>query len=290
MNGTFQPVWGEAPSGMKYLPHQWPVMPMPMMYAPHDADPNGPPRGPHMFACPPIPPHPHMPHTYPYGMMGWNGDDIHRRRKPSRRRRRRGDRSRRAEHARLLDKESGGGGDEDRGDGGDGGEGSKSKNKDRPFATNGSYTVPITLMAQMGLLPGPQDSSEGSHRRNNEGATPKDQTEPKASILDPNKDLLQALSTQLEYYFSVDNLVKDLFLRNNMDSRGYVDVSVLAPFNRIQQLTSDKDSILLAAKRSPLLKVRGESIRVRENPQKWLFPQPQSPQEQQQAFSGSDDE
>ena len=44
-----------------------------------------------------------------------------------------------------------------------------------------------------------------------------------------------------EYYFSIDNLCKDMFLRNNMDSQGYVLLSVIAEFKRIKALTEDMD-------------------------------------------------
>jgi la-related protein 1 len=44
-----------------------------------------------------------------------------------------------------------------------------------------------------------------------------------------------------EYYFSIDNLCKDMFLRNNMDSQGYVLLSVIADFKRIKALTEDMD-------------------------------------------------
>src|SRR5271168_2172760 len=44
-----------------------------------------------------------------------------------------------------------------------------------------------------------------------------------------------------EYYFSIDNLCKDMYLRNNMDSQGYVFLSVIADFKRIKTLTEDMD-------------------------------------------------
>lgn len=44
---------------------------------------------------------------------------------------------------------------------------------------------------------------------------------------------------QIEYYFSVDNLCKDMFLRKNMDSQGYVPLRVVANFKRIKALTEE---------------------------------------------------
>ena len=42
-----------------------------------------------------------------------------------------------------------------------------------------------------------------------------------------------------EYYFSIDNLCKDLFLRKHMDSQGWVPLSVVAGFKRIKTLIED---------------------------------------------------
>ncbi|KAL1998677.1 hypothetical protein VTN02DRAFT_5759 [Thermoascus thermophilus] len=53
--------------------------------------------------------------------------------------------------------------------------------------------------------------------------------------------LMSMISMQLEYYFSVDNLCKDLFLRKHMDSQGFVLLSFIASFKRIKNLTEDLD-------------------------------------------------
>jgi la-related protein 1 len=51
------------------------------------------------------------------------------------------------------------------------------------------------------------------------------------------------LTRYREYYFSVDNLCKDVFLRKNMDSQGFVLLSFIANFNRVKQLTTDIELI-----------------------------------------------
>ncbi|KAB8078978.1 hypothetical protein BDV29DRAFT_121393 [Aspergillus leporis] len=51
--------------------------------------------------------------------------------------------------------------------------------------------------------------------------------------------LMSMISMQLEYYFSVDNLCKDLFLRRHMDSQGFVPLAFIAGFKRIKTLTED---------------------------------------------------
>ena len=40
-----------------------------------------------------------------------------------------------------------------------------------------------------------------------------------------------------EYYFSTDNLQRDFFLRRKMTPEGYLPLSLIASFNRVQQLT-----------------------------------------------------
>jgi hypothetical protein len=45
--------------------------------------------------------------------------------------------------------------------------------------------------------------------------------------------------SQIQWYFSQDNLVKDVFLRKHMDGQGFVPVSLIAGFNRVQQLVAD---------------------------------------------------
>ncbi|KIW44315.1 uncharacterized protein PV06_05333 [Exophiala oligosperma] len=55
--------------------------------------------------------------------------------------------------------------------------------------------------------------------------------------------LLSMVMTQIEYYFSIDNLCKDLFLRKHMDGQGYVPLRVIANFKRIKTLTEDNMTI-----------------------------------------------
>ena len=55
--------------------------------------------------------------------------------------------------------------------------------------------------------------------------------------------LMSMVSAQLEYYFSIENLCKDMYLRSHMDSQGWVPLSVIAGFNRIKSLTEDMNLI-----------------------------------------------
>lgn len=47
-----------------------------------------------------------------------------------------------------------------------------------------------------------------------------------------------------EYYFSVDNLERDFFLRRKMDQEGFLPVALIASFHRVQALTTDVSLIL----------------------------------------------
>ncbi|KAG8533281.1 uncharacterized protein KY384_002064 [Bacidia gigantensis] len=55
--------------------------------------------------------------------------------------------------------------------------------------------------------------------------------------------LYDLVQMQMEYYLSVDNLCKDMYLRKHMDSQGFVFLDVLSQFNRIVTLTTDVELI-----------------------------------------------
>ncbi|QIX02476.1 hypothetical protein AMS68_007993 [Peltaster fructicola] len=60
-----------------------------------------------------------------------------------------------------------------------------------------------------------------------------------------------AVIEQVDYYFSVNNLRTDNFLRKNMDSQGFVFLEVIAAFPRMQHITTDievlKDACITSA-------------------------------------------
>lgn len=79
-----------------------------------------------------------------------------------------------------------------------------------------------------------------------------------------------------EYYFSVDNLCKDLFLRGQMDSQGFVFLSVLAGFNRIKMLTQEMELIRYVCINSQHIEFRQgrdgiDRIRKRDGWQQWVL-------------------
>ncbi|ORX52706.1 hypothetical protein DM01DRAFT_1336489 [Hesseltinella vesiculosa] len=77
---------------------------------------------------------------------------------------------------------------------------------------------------------------------------------------------------QIDYYFSVDNLCKDVFLRGKMDAEGYVDIQVLAEFNRVKQWTTDLALIKEALQDSHVVQMEGQKVRKREGWEQWVMP------------------
>ncbi|KAG0196907.1 La ribonucleoprotein domain member 1 [Mortierella sp. GBA30] len=77
---------------------------------------------------------------------------------------------------------------------------------------------------------------------------------------------------QMEYYFSVENLCKDVYMRNQMDSEGYVPLSLVANFNRVKHLTTDHSLIKETLKKSKEIETKGDKIRRRGDWATWIFP------------------
>lgn len=105
------------------------------------------------------------------------------------------------------------------------------------------------------------------------------QTPSPAFFFDPF--LVSTLTAQLSWYFSIQNLCRDMFLRSNMDSQGFVPLSLIAGFNRV--------STLLQAAHEPVQYVRQacmasrdvefvvgddtvERLRTLNNPRHWVLP------------------
>jgi la-related protein 1 len=67
---------------------------------------------------------------------------------------------------------------------------------------------------------------------------------------DPAADLLRAVTHQVEYYFSFENLLKDTYMRKHMDSQGFVLVSFIAEFKRLKAMTHDLELIKYVSQQS----------------------------------------
>lgn len=89
--------------------------------------------------------------------------------------------------------------------------------------------------------------------------------------------LMSMLSMQLEYYFSVDNMCKDMFLRKHMDSQGFVPLGVIASFKRVKSLTEDFELIRHVSRQLRTVEYQtGEDgvdrLRPREKWGQWILP------------------
>lgn len=56
------------------------------------------------------------------------------------------------------------------------------------------------------------------------------------------------LASCREYYFSLDNLERDFFLRRKMDQEGFLPIGLIGSFHRVQALTTDVNLIIEASR------------------------------------------
>ncbi|KAI4721005.1 hypothetical protein E4T48_02712 [Aureobasidium sp. EXF-10727] len=89
--------------------------------------------------------------------------------------------------------------------------------------------------------------------------------------------LVPAISQQIEYYFSLDNLVKDTFFRKHMDSQGFVFLTFVADFNRLKSLTTDYELLKYVCLHSPNIELRTgqdgkDRLRKAGDWEMWILP------------------
>ncbi|KAF8101415.1 hypothetical protein N665_0205s0011 [Sinapis alba] len=89
-------------------------------------------------------------------------------------------------------------------------------------------------------------------------------------IFDPM--LYEKILTQVEYYFSADNLSKDKHLRSQMNNEGWVPVRIIAGFRRLAELTDNIQTILEALRSSEVVEIKGGALRRRGDWDKYLLP------------------
>ncbi|KAJ6644531.1 La-related protein Larp4B, partial [Pseudolycoriella hygida] len=81
----------------------------------------------------------------------------------------------------------------------------------------------------------------------------------------PIDQLKQMLCSQLEYYFSRENLANDTYLVSQMDNDQYVLIWTVANFNQVKKLTTDIKLITDVLRESSVVQVDEEGLRVRPN-------------------------
>ncbi|KAK6356426.1 hypothetical protein TWF718_000785 [Orbilia javanica] len=89
---------------------------------------------------------------------------------------------------------------------------------------------------------------------------------------------VQNVMNQLSYYFSLDNMVKDTYLRSHMDSQGWIFLDIIAGFRKVKEMTKDNKNIVReACIQSPDVEFRGyhpdgrERLRSARNPTEWTL-------------------
>ncbi|WYZ42940.1 hypothetical protein EsH8_VI_000639 [Colletotrichum jinshuiense] len=84
------------------------------------------------------------------------------------------------------------------------------------------------------------------------------------------------LVPQLEYYFSIENLLKDEFLRKHMDSQGFVPLELVLGFSRVREAADPQTLRAICAECTQLDYVVGddgvERLRSRSHWQKFVYP------------------
>lgn len=92
-------------------------------------------------------------------------------------------------------------------------------------------------------------AEENLRQENEREENPQENGSKKKIKLEEPADLTEKIQKQIEYYFSDVNVVKDKFLQEEFKKEdGWVKLSVLLTFIRLQQLTKDESRIIEALK------------------------------------------
>lgn len=71
----------------------------------------------------------------------------------------------------------------------------------------------------------------------------------------------------------MQNLAMDFFLRQQMDAEGWIDIGMIASFNRIKTLTADVATVKEVMAMSSLLDIKGDKVRLSGGEAKrWVLP------------------
>ncbi|KAK8694536.1 hypothetical protein V6N13_072085 [Hibiscus sabdariffa] len=88
----------------------------------------------------------------------------------------------------------------------------------------------------------------------------------------PDHQLHVKIGNQIDYYFSNENLIKDIYLRQNMDDQGWVPLKLIASFRKVSLLTDNIQLIRDVLQSSTVVEVQGEKVRKRIDWMKWIMP------------------
>ncbi|KAI0360522.1 hypothetical protein OH77DRAFT_692424 [Trametes cingulata] len=136
---------------------------------------------------------------------------------------------------------------------------------------NGYYAPPIAPMAT--YIPSPYESYPYAafpppppppQMVGSQGSPSAPLPVPQSQLLFPLDSTRYYLLGQLEYYLSTQNMAQDFFLRQQMDSRGWIPISLIASFRRVQSLTMDPQLVTDVLTLSSLVEVRDGYVRMRQ--------------------------
>lgn len=82
----------------------------------------------------------------------------------------------------------------------------------------------------------------------------------------------EQIKRQIEYYFGIDNLCRDIYLRKNMNNEGWISLNLISNFNRVRDLKIEIPRMVEALKDSQVVEVKDECIRRRDDWARWTFP------------------
>lgn len=117
--------------------------------------------------------------------------------------------------------------------------------------------------AQGGILqPQPYLSDSGTNTSPQPGLPP--MPLPQTTVPFPLDTTRMYLLGQLEYYLSAQNMAQDLFLRKQMNSEGWIPISLLANFNRVRALTTDAALVREVFALSSIVELQDDLVRMRD--------------------------
>uniref|UniRef100_A0A8C5LW79 La-related protein 7 n=1 Tax=Leptobrachium leishanense TaxID=445787 RepID=A0A8C5LW79_9ANUR len=118
-----------------------------------------------------------------------------------------------------------------------------------------------------------ESEDQRSSVKESESSELKDREKKKRSRV---KQLLADIAKQVDFWFSDVNLHKDRFLREQIEKArdGYIDISLLASFNKMKKLSTDVRLIARAIKNSSVVELNLECTRIRRR-----YPLGETPQD-----------
>ncbi|CAJ1383233.1 unnamed protein product [Effrenium voratum] len=88
------------------------------------------------------------------------------------------------------------------------------------------------------------------------------------------QEVVSKAQRQIDYYFSKENLIKDVYLRRHiMDTQGWVSLTSLAQFPKLAHITSDLGMLVEAVGNIQKLEMKQDAsaVRLREDWQGWVL-------------------